>query len=36
MRRIINIRILTTFALVVLFFGGGLFLDYTASHTNSR
>jgi hypothetical protein len=29
--QLINIRIVLTFALVVLFFLGGIFLDYTAS-----
>jgi len=33
MERVINIRIIITFCLVVLFFGGGIFLDYTASKT---
>jgi hypothetical protein len=31
MERVINVRIIITFSLVVLFFGGGIFLDYTAS-----
>ena len=31
MSKVINIRIVITFSLVVLFFGGGVFLDYTAA-----
>ena len=31
MRKVINLRILITFFLIVLFFGGGVFLDYTAA-----
>lgn len=31
MERVLNIRIIITFCLVVLFFLGGIFLDYTAS-----
>ena len=31
MQQVINIRTIVTFCLVVLFFSGGVFLDYTAS-----
>src|SRR3989442_14530594 len=31
MKQVINVRIIVTFSLVVLFFSGGVFLDYTAS-----
>lgn len=31
MNKIINLRIILTFSLVVLFFAGGLFLDWVAS-----
>lgn len=31
MKRVIDIRIIVTFSLVLLFFSGGVFLDYTAS-----
>jgi hypothetical protein len=31
MKQVINVRIIVTFSLVVLFFSGGVFLDYTSS-----